>query len=167
MIRLAEVFKLNRTGLNVRRALGVLVVMGVPLIVLHAINQEVYSTLVAMQRLAGEIIGAVVAALFLLTVDDKTVLEVVIVILGTLAGSIRAVNYAFYCAAMAGMVLIADDLADPTDLAAEGRRVLFTFAGVGIAVVVAFLAGLLQKRTAAKAGPKAAPQAPVPEGQAG
>jgi uncharacterized membrane protein YccC len=120
------------------------------------------STLVAMQRLAGAIIGAVVAALFLVTVDNKIVLEVVIVILGTVAGSIRAVNYAFYCAAMAGMVLIAEDLPHPTDLASEGRRVLFTFAGVGIAVVVMLLAGLLQKRTA-----KTAPPAPVPQGQAG
>jgi hypothetical protein len=71
------------------------------------------STLFAMQRLAGAIIGAVVAALFLLTVDSKIVLEVVLVVLGTLAGSIRGVNYAFYCAAMAGMVLIADDLPHP------------------------------------------------------
>jgi uncharacterized membrane protein YgaE (UPF0421/DUF939 family) len=54
------------------------------------------STLFAMQRLSGAIIGAVVAALFLLTVDTKTVLEVVTVVLGTLAGSIRIVNYALY-----------------------------------------------------------------------
>jgi hypothetical protein len=73
-----------------------------------------------------------------------------------LAGSIRAVNYALYCAALAGAVLIAVDLAHPTNLASEGRRVLFTFAGVGIAVIVMFLAGLLQKRTA-KAVPSAAP----------
>jgi hypothetical protein len=120
------------------------------------------STLVALQRLAGAIIGAVVAAVFLLTVDTKVVLEVVIVVLGTLAGSIRAVNYALYCAALAGAVLIAEDLPHPTDLASEGRRVLFTFAGVGIAVVVMLLAGLLTKRTA-----KAAPPAPVHQGQPG
>jgi Fusaric acid resistance protein-like len=120
------------------------------------------STLVAMQRLAGAIIGAVVAALFLLTVDTKIVLEVVVVILGTLAGSVRAVNYALYCAAMAGMVLIAEDLPHPSNLATEGRRVLFTFAGVGIAVLVMLLAGLLQKRTA-----KTAPAAPIHQGQAG
>jgi uncharacterized membrane protein YccC len=120
------------------------------------------STLVAMQRLAGATIGAVVAAVFLLTVDTKIVLGVVTVILGTLAGSIRAVNYAFYCAALAAAVLIAEDLPHPTDLGHEARRVLFTFAGVGIAVVVMLLAGLLQKRTA-----KAAPAAPVHEGQAG
>ena len=120
------------------------------------------TTLAAMQRLAGAIIGGVVAALFLLTVDNKIVLEVVLVILGTLAGAIRAVNYAFYCAALAACVLIADDLPDPTNLATEGRRVLFTFAGVGIAVVVTLLAGLPQKRTA-----KPAPPAPVPQGQPG
>jgi len=120
------------------------------------------STLAAMQRLAGAIIGAVVAAVFLLTVDNKIVLEVVIVILAALAGSIRAVNYALYCAALAGAVLIATDLPHPANLASEGRRVLFTFAGVGIAVVVMLLANLLQQRTA-----KAAPPAPVPQGQAG
>jgi Fusaric acid resistance protein-like len=120
------------------------------------------STLVAMQRLAGAIIGAAVAAVFLLTVDNKIVLEVVIVILGTLAGSIRAVNYALYCAALAGAVLIGEGLPHPTNLGGEVRRVLFTFAGVGIAVIVMFLASLLQKRAA-----KAAPQAAAHGGRAG
>ncbi len=123
------------------------------------------SALAAEQRLAGAILGAVVAALFLLTVDSKTGLEVVIVVLGALAGSIRAVNYALYCAVVAGVVLIAMDLPHPSNLADEGRRVLFTFIGVGIAVVVMLLANLLQKRTA-KAAPQA-PQAPVHEGLAG
>ncbi len=41
MTQLAEVFKLNPKGLNVRRAVGVAVVMVVPLIVLHVINQDV------------------------------------------------------------------------------------------------------------------------------
>ena len=40
------------------------------------------------------------------------------------------------------------DLAYPADLASEGCRVLFTLAGVGIAVIGTFLAGLLRKRTA-------------------
>ena len=51
MTKLAEVFKLNRKGLNVRRGLGVLVVMGVPLIVCHVINQEVYYLSVAFGAL--------------------------------------------------------------------------------------------------------------------
>jgi uncharacterized membrane protein YgaE (UPF0421/DUF939 family) len=121
------------------------------------------STLVAVQRLAGAIIGAAVAALFLLTVDSKTGLEVVMVVLGALAGSIRLVNYAFYCAAVAGTALIAMDLPHPSNLTDEGQRVLYTFIGVGIGVLVIFLANLLQKRTAAKA----APQAPVHPGPGG
>jgi uncharacterized membrane protein YccC len=120
------------------------------------------STLVAMQRLAGAIIGATVAALFLLAVSSKIGLEVVIVVLGALAGSIRLVNYAFYCAAVAGAALIAAGLPHPSNLGDEGQRVLYTFIGVGIGVLVMLLAGLLQKRTA-----KAAPPAPVHEGQAG
>jgi Fusaric acid resistance protein-like len=115
------------------------------------------SALFAEQRLAGTIIGAIVAALFLLTLHSKTGLEVVIVILGALAGSIRAVNYALYCAAVAGAVLIGMDLPHPSNLADEGRRILFTFIGVGIAVVVMFLATQLQKRTPKTAAP--APQA--------
>jgi hypothetical protein len=39
MTQLANVFKINPKGLNVRRAAGVAVVMLVPLIVLHVLNQ--------------------------------------------------------------------------------------------------------------------------------
>jgi len=113
------------------------------------------SALIAEQRLAGTILGAAVAALFLLTVQNKYVLEGVMIVLGALAGAVRAVNYALYTAATAGLVLIAADLPHPANLTEEGRRVLFTFIGVGIAVVVMFLASLLQKRAA-----KAAPQSP-------
>jgi hypothetical protein len=105
------------------------------------------SALVAEQRLAGALLGAAVAALFLLTVDNKHALEVVIVVLAAVGASVRFVNYALYSAAIAGAVLIAMDLPHPTDLASEGRRVLFTFIGVGIGVVVMFLANVLQKRT--------------------
>jgi hypothetical protein len=115
------------------------------------------SALVAEQRLAGAILGAVVAAILLLTVGNKYALEAVMVVLGALAGSIYAVNYTFYTAATAAVVLIAADVPHPADLTAEGRRILFTFIGVGIAVLVMFLASLLQKRTAT-----AAPQSPRP-----
>jgi hypothetical protein len=108
------------------------------------------STFVAVQRLAGAVIGAVLAACFLLGVDNKHALEVVVILFGVLGGAIRFVNYALYTAAIAAAVLIAVDLPNPTNLAAEGRRVVFTFIGVGIAVVVMFLANLLQKRMTAK-----------------
>ena len=117
------------------------------------------TTLVAEQRVAGAVIGAALAALVLLTVDNKIALEVVIVVLGVLAASIRVVNYAWYCAAVAGAVLIAIDLPHPSNLADEGRRVLFTLIGVGIGVLVMFLAGLLAKRQPAAAQPAHAGQA--------
>ena len=113
------------------------------------------STFIAVQRVAGTILGAGVAALILVAVDNRIVLEVIIVILFAVAASIRFVNYAWYTAALAAGLLTAMDVPNPTSLANEGRRILFTFAGVGIAVVVMFLADLLRKRTA-----KAVPQAP-------
>ena len=105
------------------------------------------AALVAEQRLAGTIIGALVATVFLLSVDNKYALEIVIVLLGSFAASIRGVNYAIYCAGVAALVLIAMDLPHPTNLSAEAHRVLFTFAGLGIAVVVMALANLLNKPT--------------------
>ena len=103
-------------------------------------------TLAVEQRLVGTILGAVVAALLLLTVHDKHALEVVIVVLGGLAGSIFTVNFALFTAALTALILTALDLPDPTNFATEGKRVLFTFVGVGIAAIVMLLADRLQKR---------------------
>jgi hypothetical protein len=47
------------------------------------------------------------------------------------------------------------DVPHPSNFASEGRRILFTLAGVGIAVIVMFLADWLQKH-AGKAAPQAA-----------
>jgi len=106
------------------------------------------ATLAAEQRLAGALIGALVATVFLLTVDNVHALEVVIVIAAAFAATFRAANYAVYCAAVATTVLIATDLPHPSNLGAEGRRVLFTFIGLGIGFVVLLLAGLIQKHSA-------------------
>jgi len=114
------------------------------------------SALIATQRLAGAIIGAAVAALFLVAVDNLTALKVIIVILFALAGSIRTVNYAWYTAAVAAAVLVAIDVPHPSNLDAEGRRILFTLAGIGIAMIVMLLANQLQKHQ--KRTSKPAPQ---------
>ncbi len=111
------------------------------------------ATLAAEQRLAGAVMGALIATFFLLTVTNKHVLQVIVIVLGAFAASFRAATYAFYCAAMAGLVLIAEDVSHPTNLSAEGRRVLFTFLGLGIGIGVLVLAELIQKRQAAKAAP--------------
>jgi hypothetical protein len=124
------------------------------------------STLAAEQRVAGTIAGAAVAAVVLLAVGNRTALEVVIVVLFALAGAIRTVSYTWYTAAVAGAVLIAADIPHPANLTDEGRRILFTLAGVGISIIVLLLAGLLQKHLA-KAAPKAASTAHVHGAQAG
>jgi hypothetical protein len=55
-----------------------------------------------------------------------------------------------------GRVLIAEDLPHLQTSPARGLRVLFTFAGIGIAVVVMVLGNLLQKRIAKSAQPATA-----------
>ena len=110
------------------------------------------SRLVGLQRVIGAGMGAVVAIPILLAVHDKDALVVIIILLAAIGASIHGVNYAYYTAAIASAALIAADLPHPTNYAAEGRRVLFTFIGVGIAVVVMFIADRMQTRSA-KAAP--------------
>ena len=126
------------------------------------------STLVAVQRISGALIGAVAAALLLLipasehglrlfSVDRG--LEVVALVLLMHGAAIRFWNYTLYGAAIAAGVLILVDLPQPSDYAAEGYRVLWTLCGVGIGVLVMLLAGLLAKPAAkAPAPPQPAPQ---------
>ena len=102
------------------------------------------STLVAEQRLIGALMGAALAAAFLLTVDARHVLQAVVVVLAAVAASIRGVNYALYSTAMAAIVLITMDADHPTNLHAEVNRVLFTLAGVGLAWLVMLLVNRLQ-----------------------
>jgi len=108
------------------------------------------ASLAAEQRLVGALFGALLAALFLFTLSNQRVLEIVIVVFATVAGAFRGANYAIYCISMAAVVLIVDDISNPADLSAEGRRVIFTFVGLGIGLVVLVLAGLINKRSAAR-----------------
>jgi len=111
------------------------------------------STLAGLQRLTGALIGAVLASIVVLTIDNKLALEIIAVILVTAGAAIRSMNYAWYCAAIAAGVLIAVDIPNPTNFTAEVDRVLFTFAGIAIGIVVMYIANLLGKR-AAKATPQ-------------
>ena len=81
-----------------------------------------------------------VATAFLLTVDNKDVLEVAIIVILTFGIAIHGVNYALYTAALAAGVLIAIDLPHPTSFTLEALRVLYPFLGVGLAVLVMLLA---------------------------
>ena len=105
------------------------------------------STLMAKQRVVGTLIGALVAAVFLLTVA----LMAVIVVFFAAMASLFKVNYALFCAALAAAVLIALDLPNPTNFSAEGRRVLYTLAGVLLAVIASLLLDRLKKRSATAA----------------
>ena len=127
------------------------------------------TTLVAVQRLAGTLMGAAAAVLLLLIPANEHGLrllsithglEVVAIVFIMHAMAIRFWNYTFYCGAIAAAVLILLDLPQPSNYGAEGYRVLWTLCGVGIGVLVMLLAGLLGKR-------KAAAKQPEPAGQAG
>jgi hypothetical protein len=127
------------------------------------------ATLVAVQRMAGALIGAAAAVLLLLIPASEhglrlfTItlgLEVVALVLLMHGAAIRFWNYALYTGAIAAGVLILVDLPQPSNYGAEGYRLLWTLCGVGIAVVVMFLADRLAKSRAAAAQP-------APAGQAG
>ena len=104
--------------------------------------------LFAVQRLAGAVIGALMAMFFLVGLKNKHALEAVIILLGSVAATIRGVNYALYCAAIAGLVLVSMDISHPTNYTAEFHRVFFTLVGVGIAWLVMLLANAMQKNAA-------------------
>ena len=127
------------------------------------------STVVAVQRLAGALIGAAAAVLLLLIPANvhglhlfavTLGLEVVALVFIVDAIATRFWNYAVYCGFIAAAVLTLLDHLQPTDYAAEGYRVLWTLCGVAIGVLVMLLAGLLAKR-------KSAAKQPAPAGHAG
>jgi uncharacterized membrane protein YgaE (UPF0421/DUF939 family) len=113
--------------------------------------------LMGAQRVAGALIGGVAAVLLLLIPANETGsrlfsitlgLEVVAIVLFMHAAATRFWNYALYYGTITAGVLILLDLPQPSNYGAEGDRILWTVAGVGFAVIVTLLAGLLAKRTA-------------------
>ena len=84
------------------------------------------SKLFGEQRLVGAAMGAAAAIPILILVGSKYALEAIVILLAGLGVAIKGVNYAYYAARLPVPRLIAADLPQPTDYAAEGRRVLFT-----------------------------------------
>ena len=114
------------------------------------------TTLTAVQRIAGTLIGAAAAVLVLLIPASEhgprmfsVTLGLSVVALVVLVNALAMLfwNYACYTAAVTAGILILADLGRPSDYATEGARVAWTLCGVGIAVLVMLLAGLLAKRT--------------------
>ena len=124
------------------------------------------STLTAVQRVAGTLIGGVAAGLLLLIpanvhglrlfAIDRGLEVVALVILIHGAGT-RFYSYAVYCSAISAGVLLLIDLPQPANYGDEGYRLLWTLCGAAIGVLVMFLAGLPAKRTA-EAPPRPARQ---------
>jgi len=124
-----------------------------------------------VQRLTGALIGAIAAALLLLIpanehgpklISITHALEFVVIVILIQGVAIQTWNYALYTAAIAASVLVAADLPHPSNYSAEGDRVLWTLAGVAIAVLVMSIGDRLAKRTT-KAAPRQAHDQPEPE----
>jgi hypothetical protein len=118
------------------------------------------STVMAVQRLIGALIGAVAAGLLLLIPSNEhgtrllvisIALQAVALVLLMHGAATRFYNYAVYTAAIAAAVLTLEDLTQPSNYSAEGYRVLWTLVGVAIGAFVMLLAGLLAKRSKARA----------------
>jgi uncharacterized membrane protein YccC len=96
----------------------------------------------AEQRVAGAILGALLAAGLLTLVPGRDLLAVFIVACGALAGATRDVNYAIYCTFVATVVLTGMGLGHPGNLADNWERVAWTIVGVAIGLGTMLLAGL-------------------------
>jgi hypothetical protein len=115
------------------------------------------ATLVSAQRVAGALVGSLVAAVLLLipagvSGTDRFAVErgfeAVVLVLFMHGVATRFWNYAVYCAAIASAVLILLDLPQPSDYGAEGYRILWTLCGVAIGLLTMLLVGLLAERQA-------------------
>jgi uncharacterized membrane protein YccC len=100
---------------------------------------------VAEQRVAGTILGALLAAGLLTAVHDRALLAVFIAVGGALGGAMRNANYAIYCVFVSAVVLTCLGLGHPGSLANNWERVGWTLAGVAIGLGVMLLAGLATK----------------------
>jgi len=110
------------------------------------------SSYIGRQRVAGAIIGAILAAILLSTVHNKDVLEVAIVLFLAAGVALHDANYTLYCIGIATGVLTALGLSNPGNLSANWERVGWNFAGIVIALAVMLLAGSLFSNRAQSRG---------------
>jgi hypothetical protein len=71
----------------------------------------------AAQRVAGALLGAILAATLLTVVHDQSILILLIVVLAVFGDTIHDASYAFYCLCISTAVLIAMGLPHPGNLA--------------------------------------------------
>jgi hypothetical protein len=98
------------------------------------------SVYVAGQRVAGALVGAILATILLTLVQDRTILLVLIVVFFSVGNMVHDANYALYYACISTEVLISLGLPQPGNLLDNYARVLWTLVGVGIAIMVSFVA---------------------------
>lgn len=120
------------------------------------------ATLFSIQRIIGTLIGAALAVFLLWAISGKLGLIAATLILLANGAAIRFVNYVLYSAALAAGALIALDLFHPTSHTAEWERIWYTFVGLGIGVVVMFVAGTLSKRKTKASSKSASPHSSPP-----
>jgi hypothetical protein len=98
------------------------------------------STYVGGQRVAGTLVGAILATILLYTVHDRTLLEVLLVAAVALGNAAHDMNYALYCVGITTNILIWLGLPHPASVTDTWQRVAWTLIGAGIAVAVMLLA---------------------------
>lgn len=128
MSQLSNVFALNRTGLNVRRGVALAAVPAAPVVVFGALHKGQY-------RLS------VTCGLLFVVLSDPGGHHAhrarTLAFVGVVGALLTAIAFSLGTGVWGLIVLaalsvsIAMDLPHPTNLSAEGRRALFTLAGVG------------------------------------
>jgi hypothetical protein len=104
------------------------------------------SAYVAGQRVGGALVGAILAAILLTVVDDRTLLVVLIVILIAVGGALHDASYAIYCVLISTAVLIAMGLPHPGSFVDNWHRVVWTLVGVAISLLVTFVSNVARNR---------------------
>lgn len=99
------------------------------------------STYRSGQRVAGAILGGLLAALLLSAVHNDTALAAGIVLFAVVGAALHEANYAIYYTCMSAAVLLVLSLSHPGTVSDIWARTVWALVGVLIALGVTFLAG--------------------------